>query len=360
VKLQPVRDVAEHEFIDRMFFFWDTSSRGALSFQDLVSGLDGVMFNDLMENIEWFFNLHDKNKDGYLTKDEVLTLSESFLFIFRFEIGDAYLGAVSRFMANAFEYGDALLPQTPNSSESNASDVDTPTSPQLESNQPYLNLATFRMVVLAEEVLESFFGTYLSESFKLHPPDAELSPANTGFLGDIWSSIASDNNKKIFNLFTDEIGKTIGKHQVLHKPSIGRYTKLEEPRARESLLTPTLRRSMSKTSLAESSTTTLTTSTDTALESPTKPLPNVPEMASPSSMPMIQAMNAAASLMERTPFAIDDAIDDDEDDGDELGISDNDDQVMDEVDAFLEAHDSGLTDADKKVANDLLHAEPLK
>lgn len=47
--------------------------------QDLVYGLDGVMFNDLMENIEWFFNLHDKNKDGYLTKDEVLTLSETFL-----------------------------------------------------------------------------------------------------------------------------------------------------------------------------------------------------------------------------------------------------------------------------------------
>jgi hypothetical protein len=37
------------------------------------------MFNDLMENIEWFFNIHDKDKDGYLTKDEVLTLSETFL-----------------------------------------------------------------------------------------------------------------------------------------------------------------------------------------------------------------------------------------------------------------------------------------
>lgn len=47
--------------------------------KDLVSGLDGVMFNDLMENIEWFFNLHDKNKDGFLSKDEVLTLSETFL-----------------------------------------------------------------------------------------------------------------------------------------------------------------------------------------------------------------------------------------------------------------------------------------
>jgi hypothetical protein len=49
-----------------------------------VSGLDGVMFNDLMENIEWFLNLHDNNKDGYLTKDEVLTLSESLLVRKRF------------------------------------------------------------------------------------------------------------------------------------------------------------------------------------------------------------------------------------------------------------------------------------
>lgn len=37
------------------------------------------MFNDLMENIEWFFNLHDKDKDGSLTKDELLKVSESLL-----------------------------------------------------------------------------------------------------------------------------------------------------------------------------------------------------------------------------------------------------------------------------------------
>lgn len=77
---------------------------------------------------------------------------------------------------------------------------------------------------------------------------------------------------------------------------------------------------------------------DTTLESkglPPPPLPNVPESASLSSMPMIQAMNAAAALMERTPFAIDDAKDDDDEDEDELGISDNDDQVMDEVSLFF-------------------------
>jgi hypothetical protein len=37
------------------------------------------MFNDLMPNIEWFFNLHDGDRDGTLTKDEVLQLSESLL-----------------------------------------------------------------------------------------------------------------------------------------------------------------------------------------------------------------------------------------------------------------------------------------
>lgn len=71
------------------------------------------------------------------------------------------------------------------------------------------------MVVLADEVLESFFETDLSASFRLDPlPDLELSASNSGLLGDIWSTIATDSNKKIFNMFTDEIGKTIGKHQV--------------------------------------------------------------------------------------------------------------------------------------------------
>ncbi|KAG6817126.1 hypothetical protein H0H87_012317 [Tephrocybe sp. NHM501043] len=358
------REIAEHEFIDRLFFFWDTSCRGALSFQDLVCGLDGVMFNDLMENIEWFFNMHDKNKDGFLTKDEVLTLSESFLFIFRYEVGDACLGAVSRFMTNAFEYGDALLPPAENAGDETKDAGSEPATPKIiESNQPYLNLATFRMVVLADEILESFFETDLSHSFRLEiVPDIEVPVSGNGLLGDLWSTIATDSNRKIFNMFTDEIGKTIGKHQ---RPSIGRYTKLEEPKARESLLTPSMRKSPSKASLAASvsppnSTTLVSSSTSTlsvdVKTSTSKELPSIPPSATLS--PMVHAVNAR--LMERTPFAIDDAKDDDDESDDELDTNDNDDQVMDEVDAFLEAHDSGLTDADQEVANDLLHAEPLK
>ncbi|EGN95103.1 hypothetical protein SERLA73DRAFT_170974 [Serpula lacrymans var. lacrymans S7.3] len=342
------REIAEHELIDRLFYFWDTSCNGALSLQDLVSGLEGVMFNDLMDNIEWFFNLHDKNKDGHLTKDEVLTLSESFLFIFRYEIGDAYLGAVSRFMTNAFEYGDALLPRQENGEPGESS------PPHIASNQPYLNLATFRMVVLADEILEAFFETDLSASFRLEPvPDLEL-PTNNGFLGDLWSNIATADNKKFFNKLTDEVGKTIGRHQVIYRPSIGRFTKLEEPKARESLLSPAM-----KSGSAGADTDTLGTSksSSSTLAVDAEAAQSSKAASAFSPLPMVKAANAA--LMERTPFAIDDAGDDSDSDL-ESDIPEDDDQVMDEVDAFLEAHDSGLTDADKELAKDLIDAEPVK
>ncbi|KAI6101134.1 rab-GTPase-TBC domain-containing protein [Pisolithus sp. B1] len=360
------RQVAEHELIDRLFYFWDTSCRGSLSFQDLVSGLDGVMFNDLMESIEWFFNLHDKDKDGYLTKDEVLTLSESLLFIFRHEIGDTYLGAVSRFMSNAFEYGDALLDA---GHERGARDdhgfgerrgqqredgADLGSDPQkcaaeIGNNQPYLNLATFRMVVLADEILESFFETDLAASFRLEPiVDLELPTHASGGL----------------------LGKTIGKHQVVCRPAIGRYTRAEEPRARESLLSPVPSKSIFGSPSGGSSTLAPSISSSTlTIEPPLPPLPHDDQPAPESTplsaalssaglatMPHLQAVNVA--FLERTPFAIDDAGDedgdDDDDDDSELdrvhGGDEDDDQVMDEVDAFLEANDSGLSEADKQVA----------
>lgn len=258
----------------------------------------------------------------------------SFQFIFRFEIGDAYLGAISRFMTNAFEYGDALLPQAEGKEREEVE------SPHIESNQPYLNLATFRMVVLADEVLESFFETDLSASFKLEPvPVMELPPSNSGFLGGIWSNIASDDNKKLFHKFSDELGRTIGKHQVIHKPSIGRYTTVEEPKARESLLSPSMRRSTSKSSLNTEAATavgetasvksmpSMKSATESTLSVETKSGKSAVDPPEFSPMPLVQAANAA--LMERTAFAIDDAKDEDEEESG-FGVGD-DDGVMDEV-----------------------------
>ena len=65
---------------------------------------------------------------------------------------------------------------------------------------------------------------------------------------------------------------------------------------------------------------------------------------------MFEAAAHAAVLMERTPFAIDDAKDDDDEDSDLDDSEVEDDGVMDEVDAFLEAHDTGLTDAERELA----------
>lgn len=236
-------------------------------------------------------------------------------------------------MSNAFEYGDALLPRP------EGADEDAPT-PQVETNQPYLSLATFRMVVLADEVLESFFETDLSASFRLEPvPLMELPPSSSGFLGlgGLWSNIATDSNVKLFHKFSDEVGKSIGRHQVIHRPSIGRYTSIEDTRPRESLLTPAMRPAPSGTAAAAAETTpTAAAAAESRAPADThKPLPLDP--TSPAGIdPLAQATIAANALMERTHFAIDDAgdeddEDDDEDEDDEDGEAEYDDGVLDEV-----------------------------
>lgn len=71
------------------------------------------------------------------------------------------------------------------------------------------------MVVLADELLESFFESDLAESFQIETvPDLQEPQASRGFLGGLFSAFVTDDNKKILNKLSDEVGKTIGKHQV--------------------------------------------------------------------------------------------------------------------------------------------------
>lgn len=126
-------------------------------------------------------------------------------------------------MTNAFEYGDSLLEKADGTGE------DPENAP---TNQPYLTLPTqvtryfgegfaltinfrFRMVVLADEILESFFDSDLSASFRFDEPAAPIPEEPTGLLGGLMSTIMTKENKNLFNRVADEIGKTIGKHQVL-------------------------------------------------------------------------------------------------------------------------------------------------
>ena len=70
------------------------------------------------------------------------------------------------------------------------------------------------MVVLADEILESFFETDFTGTFRLEPVPMMDIPSHTGLLGDLWTSLTSDDNKKIFNRFTDGVGRAVGKHQA--------------------------------------------------------------------------------------------------------------------------------------------------
>lgn len=73
------------------------------------------------------------------------------------------------------------------------------------------------MVVLADELLESFFETDLASSFQFDPlPDSQSQPGKGGFLGGLLSTFVTDDSKKMFNKFSDEVGKSIGRHQVGH------------------------------------------------------------------------------------------------------------------------------------------------
>jgi hypothetical protein len=307
-----------------------------------VTGLDGIILNDLMDNIEWFFNLHDQNKDGFLTKDEVLTVSESLLVcksrhrktrILVLNSFSSSSGMKSATRTSALSVASCPTRSntvTPSYPDPKGADEDAPTPP-VETNQPYLSLATFRMVVLADEVLESFFETDLSASFRLEPvPLMELPPSNSGFLGlgGLWSNIATDNNVKLFHKLSDEVGKTIGRHQVIHRPSIGRYTSIEDTRPRESLLTPAMRSSSSSSGTSPAAEAShpverrLTDSHDGGVPRRRSHArtgfpchrTRYPQAASTR---LAQATIAANALMERTPFAIDDAGDEDDDDDDD-------------------------------------------
>lgn len=131
-------------FLVRLFKRFDKGDQGGLSLQDVIIGLGSIIKGDHNAQITLFFDLHDTDKDGYLNRDELLEFSESLLWIFR-DKPDEYLNAVSTFLRNAFEYSET----------------------KEDSQDKFLSMASLRMLVLADELLENFFDHEFAQSFKL-------------------------------------------------------------------------------------------------------------------------------------------------------------------------------------------------
>lgn len=201
------------DFVNRLFNRWDTQLLGVLTLQDVINGFDKLVDTDIMTAMSYFFELYDDSGESHISREGILKMSEGLLFLTRpYREGDMkldvisrksldpenphqdtstiqheqsvrYLSSVSNFIQRAFEYADTEIP-TPQVEEDSSSSQATPPSaassspsssskavdsnPALDPSRPlFLNLATFRMVVLADETLELLFATSLQEMIHL-------------------------------------------------------------------------------------------------------------------------------------------------------------------------------------------------
>lgn len=261
------RQPADHEFMQRLYRKWGTDPEEGLNLQNVVNGLARLKGSpDIMNNINYFFDLYDDSGNGQVDREGILKMSEALLFLSRrgFEgtitatpsvedlnlsgdrdfvensltTDEKFLGSVSAFIRRCFEYADPshqenhqadLLDTTveatekldsfaigddddeedlidvddakstnspapdaaPQSAKSTTVGLDSrdhnrstseSANPALDPNNPlHITLPTFRMVVLADELLEQFFESYFPQSFHLsdHPHPAALAASSS-------------------------------------------------------------------------------------------------------------------------------------------------------------------------------------
>ncbi|KAI2867200.1 hypothetical protein CBS147343_8270 [Aspergillus niger] len=241
---------ADHEFTRRLFRKWATDPDEGLSLQNVVNGLARLKGpRDIMNNIQYFFDLYDDEGTGRVDREGILRMSEALLFLSRrgfdgaisptqsvediktnerdpdrLSTDERFLGSVSSFIRRCFEYADPSHPDSRavekqkdqadaeetadklgsfsigdddeedlidvNEDTKSAASAETETlakqsnedksntqhnravsesaNPALDPNNPlHITLPTFRMVILADELLEQFFDTFFPQSFRL-------------------------------------------------------------------------------------------------------------------------------------------------------------------------------------------------
>lgn len=219
---------------------------------------------------------------------------------------------------------------------------------------PWVDLATFRMVMLADELLESFFSNDLAASFRLEaePEGYHVTHQRPeGIVGQLAGLVLNKENKSRINKLADGLGTALGRHSEWRKPAIGKAAPAVDVSTRESLLSPNQQQTAQRhrSPSAVSTATFQSQASASSIGSAT-----IAEQKQREESDMIRA--AQEAVMRRPNFAIDaigdsDPEDDGEDDGD--GAAEDDTGVMDEVEAFLKANDAdekGLSGEQKKLA----------
>lgn len=237
-------------FLKILFQKWDTSNVNELTLNDIVAGLDRLMTPDLLESINYFFSLYDKDNDGELQREEVLQLSEGLLLLtepwksgrlvdmltkraiedniaeriaqekfediqndkqielptnyevdelkYKTEQSERYLHAASNFLQRSFEYAKTVdlsneidlidLSDNDENSDKHSKAKREKRYKSLKANvaldpmhPKVLDLANFRMIILADETYELFFSKTLRSSIYVDKSyDADVSNNTRG------------------------------------------------------------------------------------------------------------------------------------------------------------------------------------
>lgn len=238
------RETQGEDFLQRLFTHWDSEGKGNLKLSDLVFGLNKLVDSDLMTSMSNFFELYDVDNKGRIDREGILKISEDLLYIttpwkdgvlldsitqtaIENDIADIvykrqqdqgsnsakdeidlptevdldkqklenqqierYLSAASTFIQRAFEYAqpedeEVLIKEL-------AIDNKISHNAALNPNTPvFVNLPTFRMVILADETYELLFSKTLRHSIHLDKPlDSDFSTIRN--LRDMFDGMFAD------------------------------------------------------------------------------------------------------------------------------------------------------------------------
>lgn len=220
-----------NDFLKRLFKSWDKDNLGELTLNNVISGLDKLKTDDIMESMNTFFKLYDESGSGKIEREQMLHMSEDLLFLtepwksgrcidlltqrsiesdiadsivkknggrivsleeielpkgvviddekYQMEQSERYLHAASNFLQRCFEYaqpleqeiGVDLLDLSDDDADENRTKANEKKWNSLRANAALdptkpctLDLATFRMIILADETYEQFFSTTLRHS----------------------------------------------------------------------------------------------------------------------------------------------------------------------------------------------------